>query len=210
MRTFMSLAALAALSATFPAGAQPAPAGQTATRSISRVSGEIVAMTATELTVRGADGKTTAIPFPATAPLYVARPIPASAIKPGDFVATTNLNLDDKSGRAVELRVYPANSGTAAQAASYPMGQPNTTMTNAPVATVTDNPDGRTLTVRYPGGERKIVLPASVRVIGHTAIDRASLRPGWRISAILRPGPDGKLVPIQLLTGENGAAPPMR
>lgn len=209
MRIITSLAALAVLSAPLPLAAQPASA-QVMPRSISRVVGEIVSLTASELTVRGADGKTSTIPLPEPGRIYVSRVIPASAIRPGDFVATTNLNLDDKSGRAVELRVYPGNSGTAAQAASYPMSQPNTTMTNAPVATITDNPDGRTLTVRYPGGERKIVLPARVRVIGQTAIDASALRPGWQVSAIMRPGADGKPVPVQLLTGENGAAPPTR
>lgn len=222
MRLFTSLAALAALSATLPACSQSdtaqsdtaksdaaqSDAAQVTPRSITRVEGEIVSVGETDLTVRGADGKETTIPLPQDGRIFVSRVIPASTIKPGDFVATTNLNLSDNSGRAVELRVYPARSGTASQAASYPMAQPNTTMTNAPVAEVSDNSDGRTLTVRYPGGERTIILPSDVHVLGQTSLDKAALQPGWKVNAILRPGPDGALVTIQLLTGENGAAPP--
>ncbi len=220
MRIIHVLAGSAALAFALPAAAQtpqagaqtPPAAGQARpgrAAQYTRVSGEVIAITDKEMTVRAADGKTTTF---SVGRVMIPRVIPSSTIKAGDFVATTNITVDENSGRATELRVLPPpDAGRAGQGESYPMGgQAGRSMTNAPVAKVVDTPEGRVLTTRIPGGERRIILPDTVKVIGYTVVDKAAIKPGWHVQAILNPGPDGKLVPVQILTGENGAAPPAR
>jgi hypothetical protein len=174
------------------------------------VRGELVSFSATDVVVRAADGKITTFLLTPNSLFFVSAPMLASAIKPGDFIATTNINIDERSGRATELRVYPASAARGGQASSYPMGRPNTTMTNAPVAEVTDNAEGRVIKVKFPGGERQILLPSTVKVIGQTAIDSSAFKPGWQVAVIARPDAKGALAVTNLQTGENGAAPPAR
>ena len=147
MRIIRALAVLAAFAFALPATAQTPPATPPARAPSQyvRVQGELVSLSATDVVVRTADGKTSSFVLTPNSLFFVSAPMPASAIKPGDFIATTNINIDDHSGRATELRVYPASAARGGQASSYPMGQPNTTMTNAPVAEVTDNAEGRVI-----------------------------------------------------------------
>src|SRR5262249_22532026 len=99
------------------------------------------------------------------------RPIQASQIQAGDFVATANTNNADGTGTSTELRVFPPCMQLGE--VSYPLQAPNTTMTNATVAPVTNVAGGRRLTAPCaardanspPAGTRTITLPASVQVI---------------------------------------------
>jgi len=211
MRIIHALTPLAALAFTLPAAAQTPPATPAPTQApITRVVGEIVSITDASMTIRTADGKTAAYALAPNWMLFTARAIPASAIKPGDFVATTNTNVGDASGRAVELRVYPPAMAAGGRASSYPMAEPNTMMTNAPVSEVTDNADGRVLTVTFPGGQRKILLPPTVHAVAQTPLDKSALKPGWHVSVVARPNAQGVLSVSNVQTGENGAAPPGR
>ena len=214
MRIIHALAVPAAFAFALPALAQTAPAtpapAAPARVQYTRVQGELVSLSAKDVVVRAADGKTTSFVLTPTSQFFVSAQMPASAIKPGDFVATTNVNIDDHSGRATELRVYPASAAVGGQASSYPMAAPNTTMTNAAVAEVTDNADGRVIKVKYPGGERQILLPSTVKVIGQTALDRSAFKPGWHVVVIARPDASGALAVTNLQTGANGAPPPAR
>ncbi len=117
------------------------------------------------------------------------RPVDIEAIKPGSFVATANTDIDANTGKSIELRVF--EPGNKLGEGSRPMPQPNTTMTNATVQTVTKGAQGRELVVSYPGGTRHIIVPPDVQVIGNFPIDRDSLKPGDEISAFGVKGDDG-------------------
>lgn len=207
MRTIHLLSGIFALGLALPAMAQaPAPVQSRANAQYTRVNGEVVSINEKETTLRAADGKVTTFQ---TGRVMIPHEVPASTIKTGDFVATTNITIDEKSGRATELRVFPPDSGRPDQGESYPMGAPNSTriMTNAPVARVVQTPEGRVLTTRIPGGERTIILPDTVKVTGYKVVDVKTIKPGWHLQALLSPGPDGKLQPVQILMNENGAPP---
>jgi len=122
MRIIPTLALPAALAFALPAAAQtpptPPPAAPPAAPARTpspasqyvRVQGELVSLSATDVVVRAADVKTSSFVLTPASLFFVSAPMPASAIKPGDFIATTNINIDDRSGRATELRVYPASA----------------------------------------------------------------------------------------------------
>jgi hypothetical protein len=167
--------------------AQPAPTG--APPAFTRYAGTVTAVAADHLTIKTQDGKTSDVPLSRAWTAVATRPVDIEAIKPGSFVATANTNIDASTGKSIELRVFePGNKGGEG---SFPMQQPNTTMTNATVQTVTKGAQGRELVVAYPGGTRHIVVPPDVQVIGNFPIDRDSIKPGDEISAFGVKGDDG-------------------
>ena len=179
-----SLAASFALAA--PALAQ-APAG--APPAFTRYAGTVTVVASDHLTIKAQDGQTTEVPLARTWTAVATRPVDIEQIKPGSFVATANTNIDASTGKSIELRVFePGNKGGEG---SRPMQQPNTTMTNATVQTVTKGAQGRELVVAYPGGTRHIIVPPDVQVIGNFPIDRDSIKPGDAISAFGVKGADG-------------------
>ncbi|MGZ6012822.1 MAG: hypothetical protein ACXWK0_13360 [Caulobacteraceae bacterium] len=168
--------------------AQPAPAPG-APPAFTRYAGTVTAVAADHLTLKQADGKIVEAPLSRTWTAVAVRPVDIETIKPGSFVATANTDIDANTGKSIELRIFePGNKGGEG---SRPMAQPNTTMTNATVQTVTKGAQGRELVVAYPGGTRHIIVPPDVQVIGNFPVDRDSIKPGDEISAFGVKGDDG-------------------
>lgn len=210
MRALLAAAAFSLLAACgAPAEkTEPVAAAEAQTQSpmagIQRLAGEVAAITDTHISLRGEDGQITELAFAPEWILVIGKAIDASEIKPGDFVATANENVGE-SGRSVELRVFPP--GLRLGEGSYPMPDGNT-MTNGDLAEITEATGGRDMVVRFPGGERRITLPADVVVVGQSLGDKATIRPGWRVRAFARPDEAGVLTTGYIYAGENGAAPP--
>lgn len=195
-----------ALGQTQTATTQAAPAAAPAPASYTRLSGTVTAVSATALTVRAADGTSSTVGFAPGWLLVIGKPIAASDIHVGDFVATANSNVDDTSGRSVELRVFPP--GVHLGEGSRPMADGNT-MTNGTVGTVTDVSGGRQMVVTYQGGQRTITLPSTITVVGQHLAEHAQLAAGWNVRVLANSGENGG--PAQafyVYSGENGAAPP--
>lgn len=159
-----------------------APATQPA-----RFGGIVTAITGSQITATGADGAALHIGVAPDAWIIKGRPIQASEIHAGDFVATANVNNADGSGTSTELRVFPP--GLRIGEGSYPMDAPNTTMTNATVAQVTNVSGARQLTVSYgasaannaPAGTRTITLPDSIQVVQWYRVALTDLHIGNRV-----------------------------
>ncbi|MGZ5948212.1 MAG: hypothetical protein ACXWKV_16700, partial [Caulobacteraceae bacterium] len=164
----------------------PAPGAPPA---FTRYAGTVTAVAADHLTLKQADGKIVEAPLSRTWTAVAVRPVDIETIKPGSFVATANTDIDANTGKSIELRIFePGNKGGEG---SRPMAQPNTTMTNATVQTVTKGAQGRELVVAYPGGTRHIIVPPDVQVIGNFPIDRDSVKPGDEVTALGVKGDDG-------------------
>jgi hypothetical protein len=156
-----------------------------------RVTGFIAAVAADGLTVRGADGVETRFGVAPDLSVVVSRPVDRSTVKPGDFVATANLQQPNGEGRSIELRVF--EPGSRLGEGSRPMAQPGQVMTNATVTKVATTAAGLELDVAYPGGERHIVVPPEVTVIASIPVDPAELKPGTPVAVAAARGSDGAL-----------------
>ena len=185
----MSKPLILAAAASILAGAAMAQAPAGAPPAFTRYAGTVTAVAPDHLTIKDKDGKTSDVPLARTWTAVATRPVDIEAIKPGSFVATANTDIDANTGKSIELRVF--EPGNKLGEGSRPMPQPNTTMTNATVQTVTKGAQGRELVVSYPGGTRHIIVPPDVQVIGNFPIDRDSLKPGDEISAFGVKGDDG-------------------
>jgi hypothetical protein len=131
-------------------------------------------------------------------------------IKQGTFVGIAAMPQPDGTQRALEVLIFPeAMRGTGE--GHYPWDlQPKSTMTNANVEQVVTGVDGRTLTVKYKDGEKKIIVPPDAPIVTFEPGDKADLKPGTKIFiGASKKLPDGTLQAARVNYGKAGLTPPM-
>ena len=133
-----------------------------------------------------------------------------SDIKPGSFVGVTGMPQADGSQKAVEVHIFPeAMRGTGEGHRPWDL-RPQSTMTNANVEQTVTGVDGQTLTVKYKGGEKKIVVPPDIPIVTYVPGDKRDLKPGVKIFiAAATKQPDGTLQAPRVNFGKDGLTPPM-
>lgn len=129
-------------------------------------------------------------------------------IKPGSFIGTAALPQPDGTERALEVHVFPESMrGTGEGFRPFDL-QPESTMTNGTVGSVTGT-SGRTLTVRYKGGQQTIVVPPNTPVVTFEPGSRAMLVPGAHIILFGTRADDGAVTAKRISVGKDGMVPPM-
>ena len=195
-------AAIAALLAI--AGAPPAQADETV-----RVRGTIASLEGSTLTVKTREGPDTVMALKPDVKVIGVAAASAGDIKPGDFVGIAS--LPDAAGKdgALEVLIFPpAMKGTGE--GSYPWDlKPKSTMTNGTVMNAVKEVDGRTLTVSYKGGEKKLAVPDGVPIVTFAPATQADLKPGATVFIPAKRGADGALSAGTVVVGTNGVNPPM-
>jgi hypothetical protein len=132
-----------------------------------------------------------------------------SDIKQNSFVGVTAMPQPDGSLNAVEVHIFPeAMRGTGE--GHYPWDlQPQSTMTNANVEQVVSAVDGRTLTLKYKNGEKKITVPASAPIVTYVPGDKSDIKPGAKVFIFATKQVDGTLQGRAWRVGRDGVTPPM-
>jgi hypothetical protein len=129
-------------------------------------------------------------------------------IKPGSYIGTAAVPLPDGSLKALEVHVFPpAMAGTGDGHRAWDL-QPNSTMTNGTVGDLVAA-NGRTLTLKYKGGERKIVVPDDVPIVKLEPGDRSLLTVGAKVVLFASKQADGTLSAGFISAGKDGVMPPM-
>jgi hypothetical protein len=144
-------------------------------------------------------------------PLFVAMVKASMAdIKPGMFVGSTAMPGPDGSLRAVEVHIFPeAMRGTGEGHRDWDL-KPQATMTNANVEAAVTGVKGQTLTMKYKGGEKSLVVTPETVVVTYAPGDKAELKPGTGIFiAAAEKKPDGTLLTPRITYGKDGLIPPM-
>jgi len=104
-----------------------------------------------------------------------------SDIKPGAFIGVGATPLPDGSQRAIQVTLL--NESQRGSEGHRPWDRaPNGTMTNGTVDETVASVDGPVLTVKYKGGEKKIVVPTDATILGYSVGDRSELKPGARVA----------------------------
>jgi hypothetical protein len=175
-----------------------------------RVRGEIATVEGQRLTVRTREGATERVELAPDAKVLAVIPAELGAIAPGTFVGTAAALRPDGRLTALEVVVFPeAMRGTAEGHYGWDL-TPESTMTNATVYTAEAATDGRMLTLRYPEGEKTVVVPPQAPIVSFEPGDTSLLRPGSHVfipEAARRP--DGTLSTNVVAIGKDGLVPPM-
>jgi hypothetical protein len=82
-------------------------------------------------------------------------------------------------------------------------------MTNANVDQIGSAVNGRTLTLKYKDGEKKITVPANTPIVSYVPGDKSDIKPGAKVFIVAVKQPDGTLQGRAWRVGRNGVTPPM-
>ena len=185
--------------ATFAQTPAPAPTG---------VRGAIVSASGDNLVVKTNRGAEQAVKLDKDTRVAAISLANINDIKPGSYIGAAAIPQPDGSQKALEVHVFPpALAGTGDGHRPFDLA-PNSTMTNGTVGDVVAS-NGRTLTLKYKGGEKKIVVPEDVPIVNIEAGDRTLLVVGAKVVVRARKNPDGSLTAASISAGKNGVAPPM-
>ncbi len=120
------------------------------------------------------------------------------------YVGATATKQPDGTFRASRLHIFSEDQRGTGEGHRPLSAEPQSgaTMTNANVETVEDvavqNVKGRMLTLKYKGGEIKVVVPAETPVVKRIVGDRKLLTTGSTVSINGSRGGDGAVVASQI------------
>ena len=129
-------------------------------------------------------------------------------IKPGAYIGVGAMPQADGSQRAIQVTVFaPVQRGVGEGFRPWD-ARPNSTMTNGAVEQTVAGVDGPVLTVKYKGGEQKIVVPADATILAYAVGDKSEFKPGAHV-AVLRAvkKPDGSLESNRVNVGRGDVVP---
>jgi hypothetical protein len=178
-----------------------------------RVSGTIERVDGNTIYGKGPDGSAITLKLADNAAITAVLKATFADIKPGDYVGTGAVPQADGSQKAVELRIFPRPQADGGHFNEGWYGAPNGTMTNGfvqPVVTVGATPAGSdpSIVVKYPQGEKRIVISANAHVVRNAFGSKDDLKAGaaFRAQAATRQ-PDGTYTATAINVGRDGARP---
>lgn len=198
------IASLALTVATGQLSLQRAPIVQAQSGSVPTTTrGKIVSLNGSELVVASPSGDAQ-LTLSDKATIRTEIAIKFSEITPGMYLGTTATKQLDGYFLASEVHVFSEDQRGTGEGhrplSSAP--QSGATMTNAHVERVEDlavqNITGRVMTLKYKGGEVKVLVPPDIPVVKRILADRGALKPGAEVSAQAIRGADGMLTASQI------------
>lgn len=151
-----------------------------------RVTGTIEAADANSITVRALEGGgTNKVTLTPDAKVFGVSTTTLAEVKPGAFIGVGATPNADGSQRAIRVTVFAESQRGLGEGFRPWDRAPHGTMTNATVAETVKGVDGQVLTVKYKGGDKRIVVPPDARILAYSVGDRSELKVGAHV-AILR------------------------
>jgi hypothetical protein len=200
------VAVLAALLTPSAALAQRQPQGE-------RLSGTIERMLGNFIFASGRDGGAITIKLADNATITTVLKATVADIKPGDYIGSGAVPQADGSQKAVEVHIFarPQADGGHHYAGWY--GAPNGTMTNGfvqPVVVGAGRTEGgdQSFVVKYPEGEKTIIVPANAHIARYVVGSKDDLKPGapFRVQTAAKQ-PDGTYTATSISVGKDGGRP---
>ena len=172
-RYLLLLAVVGSFFATAPASAQQPPT--------TRVRGTIESFNDGVLDVKARDGANVKIKLADGARVTAITRMKLDDIKQGSYIGVAGMPEADGSQRAISINIFPETArGLAEGFTPYDL-QPNSTMTNAAVSEMVEASDGRTLTLKYKDGEKKIIVTPQTQISTFGPGSRDDLKPGVKV-----------------------------
>jgi hypothetical protein len=126
------------------------------------------------------------------------------------FIGVTAVPQTGGMWRAVEVHIFPEEMRGAGEGDREWDLHPESTMTNALVEETVTAVNGRTLTLKYKGVEKKVFVPTDAPIVAFARGDRSDLKTGAGIFiAAATKQPDATLQAARVNVGRDGVTPPM-
>ena len=175
---------------------------------IVRYRGTIEAIDGSTLTIKPRTGEAKTVTFGSDTKILAASSGQISDIKSESYIGTAAIPQPDGTQKALQVTVFASSlRGTADGHYPWDLGA-NSTMTNGAIGSLSGT-EGRTLLVKYNGGEKKVMVPEDVPVTLVDPGEKSIVVAGAKVVAFTKAGPDGKLNAAILIVGRNGTVPSM-
>jgi hypothetical protein len=200
MTTILRIALAGALIAASAAATAQAP---------QRIRGTLEKADGNVLSVRTNDGAQAKIALSDKATIVAVVKASMADIKEGTFLGSAAMPQPDGTQKALEVHIFPEQMrGTGEGHRPYdPV--PNSTMTNGSAAGATvSGVDGSTMTLKYKGGEKKIMVPAGTPIVRYEIGAKSDLRPGAKFTVLAATRKaDGSFETNRINVGRDGIVP---
>ena len=170
-----------------------------------RIRGTIAAVDATSLSVKSRDGRDLKLALPENATVAVAKAVRFDEVTDGDFLGATTKPGPNGTEVAIELHYLPPTVNPGQSAWDL---EPNSKMTNATVQAKVVGTGSHEITVQFPGGTQKIVVPEGIPIVRTVPGTRADLKPGEYVFASAQAAGDGALTALRIQVSKDGVRPP--
>ena len=173
-----------------------------------RVSGTVESFDGHVLTIKSAKLGEVKVNLVDNAMVFGVAKATIADVKPGSYVGVGAMPQPDGSQRAIQVTVMAESQRGLSEGHRPWDGRPNSTMTNGSVDQTLESVDGRTMIVKYKGGEQKIVVPPDAVIRAYAPGDASELKPGAHV-AIIRAlkKPDGSLEANRVNVGRGEVVP---
>ena len=186
--------------------AQPAPA---AAPSPTRLRGTIAAVGPDTLDITTRSGSKVHMQLPGTARVVTVVSAKLGDIAPDSYIGTAAAPQPDGTLRALEVHIFPPSMRGAGEGfRPWDLEGGGSTMTNGTVGSLVGT-SGRTATVKYGDGEKRVVIPDDVPIVAFNPSDRTALKPGGKVVVNGQRAADGTLTVASVSVGKDGLVPPM-
>ncbi|HEY4296338.1 MAG TPA: DUF5666 domain-containing protein [Paraburkholderia sp.] len=185
-----------------------APAVQAQDAKPTGVRGTVTSLTGDLLKVHTRDGKDVDVKLPADTAIRGVTLADINEIKPDSYIGTAAIPQANGTLKALEVHVFPASMrGSGEGHRPWDLGS-NSSMTNGTVGSLVVS-NGRTITVKYKDGEKKILIPQDVPIVNLQPGDRSLLVPGAKVVLFAHKEADGSMTANFISAGVKGVTPPM-
>lgn len=169
-----------------------------------RVRGTIERVEGSAYVVRARDGRSLKLSLAANASVAASVRSSLADIKPGIYIGIAAVPQSDGALRALEAHIFDESMrGTAEGHRPWDL-LPDSTMTNAVVEEVVRAVAEQTVTLRYRGGEQRIVIPTETTIVTYLPGRVDELRPGAAIFVPAARGQaDGTWLAERIMVGRN-------
>jgi hypothetical protein len=170
-----------------------------------RVRGTITSLSGDTLAVKTREGRDVQVHLAPDTTVAVAKKGTAADFKPGTYAGVTSVKGPD--GRLVAKRIHAIGPQVPQMHGAWD-SIPNSMMTNANIEKVAQSSGGNELTMKYKGGEEKILVTPETEYYTFTNGSREDLKPGAMIFTNARVADDGKFMANRVAVGKDGVNPP--
>lgn len=170
-----------------------------------RVRGTITEVKGDVLMVKSRDGRDIALHLAPNTQVVVTKKASAADFNPGSYIGVTSVKGPD--GRLVAKRIHAL--GPQVPQMNGPWDSlPNSTMTNADLASSAQVSGGEELTLKYKGGEQKVLVTPETEYFTFAPGTHADLKPGETIFSGARVEGDGTFMTQRVAVSKDGIKPP--
>jgi len=147
-----------------------------------RVRGTIEKIDGDKLSVKQRDGAVVTVVLASDVQVVGVAKATAADIKEGAYIGSGAVPQADGSQKAVEVHIF-ADAQRGSGDGHRPWdGAPDGTMTNGEVGSAVSSVEGPVITVKYKGGEKKIVVGSNTPIVKYIISDKSELKQGASIN----------------------------